>query len=67
MGGMDEARIVLRLNLVIALLCVLVVHTSIPYLLFVYDHFPNFLYAVIAALATMGGLFLFRTYRAVRS
>ncbi len=64
---MDEDRIVLRLNLVIALLCVLVVLISIPYLLFVFNHFPNFLYAVITALATMGGLVLLRTYRTVRS
>lgn len=64
---MDEDRIVLRLNLVIALLCVLVVLISIPYFLFVFNHFPNFLYAVITALATMGGLVLLRTYRTVRS
>jgi hypothetical protein len=64
---MDEDRIFLRLNLVIALLCVLVALVAIPYLLFVFNHFPNFLYAVITALATMGGLVLLRTYRTVRS
>ncbi len=64
---MNEDRIVWRLNLVIALLCVIAVFVAIPYLLFVVTNFPNFLLAVATALATMGGFALFRTYRTVRS
>lgn len=64
---MDEDRIVWRLNLIIVLLCGITVFVAIPYLQFLLNHFPNFLFAVITALATMGGLVLLRTYRTVRS
>ncbi|WP_423743388.1 hypothetical protein V5735_09995 (plasmid) [Haladaptatus sp. SPP-AMP-3] len=64
---MDEDRIVWRLNLIIVLLCGITVFVAIPYLQFLLNRFPNFLFAVITALATMGGLVLLRTYRTVRS
>lgn len=64
---MVEDGIIWRLNFVIALLCGIALLLAIPYFLFVLENFPNFLFAVIAALVTMGGFVLFRTYRTVRS
>ncbi|MGA9399648.1 hypothetical protein [Haladaptatus sp.] len=64
---MNEDRIVWRLNLVIVLLCLIAFFVTIPYLMFLVRNFPNFLFAVVTALGTMGGFLLFRTYRTVRS